>query len=54
MTGLVRRLLGQRSGRRMRWARRHLILWTSAAMVVALVAILLWPAGRRFIIAPRW
>ncbi|MEU8656676.1 metallophosphoesterase family protein [Actinoplanes philippinensis] len=52
MTGIVRRLLGERSRRRMRWARRHLVLWTSAALVVALVAVLLWPAGRRFIIAP--
>lgn len=52
MIGIVRRLLGGRSRRRMRWARRHLILWTSAALVVALVAVLMWPAGRRFIIAP--
>jgi hypothetical protein len=49
MTGVVRRMLGGRSRRRMRWARRHLVLWTSAALVVALLAVMLWPMSSRLI-----
>jgi hypothetical protein len=49
MTGIARRLLGGRSRRRMRWARSHLVIWTSVALIAALVAVLLWPVSRRLI-----
>ncbi|WP_203827418.1 metallophosphoesterase family protein [Actinoplanes palleronii] len=46
MTGILRRLLGERSRQRMRWARGHPAVWIAAAAVVALVVILGWPASR--------
>ncbi|AEV85687.1 alkaline phosphatase [Actinoplanes sp. SE50] len=53
MTALVRRLLGERSRRRMRWARRHTVLCAIGLLVAVLAAVVVsTPASRRLIVGP--
>ncbi|HWS31442.1 MAG TPA: metallophosphoesterase [Actinoplanes sp.] len=49
MIRALRLLLGAPSRQRMRWARRHRLVWVASALVLALGALMLWPLSARFL-----